>query len=483
MRRRGSDLSLRIADTRLPGWGVALSVLGICFLAGLSLAWIPPEVVFALAVIGVLAFISVRWPYAGLIMYLCFEFLRPTERYPVLAPLHLTRVVAVFVLIGWLMRRRRDGFDLWVRCPENLAMLGLLGAAALSVLFAFWKAVAFDTTVDLARMVIVFVLIGNIINTPKRLMGFMTAYILLNVFVSAEQLFYYASSAPGPEGLLRVAGAGSFLGEDGDFALAMCVALPFVYYLTWSKIKPTVKILSGVAALMFVWSIIGTGSRGGLVGLVAGLLMLTLRSRRRMLAFGVIVGVLATAWVFAPTAYRARIATIVAPHEGDLTVQSREISWRAARQMFVEHPSIGVGAGNFVSAFVGRYGGAYSWSRNAHNVFYQAAAELGLCGLVPFIALLLCVVVRGIVLNRRLVLAGLGATPMAAYAAALFPSVVAFLVSGSFQSPLYYPHIYLIAALGVAMNNIARPMLDQIEGEEGRSKWRPVRRRFARISR
>jgi O-antigen ligase len=194
----------------------------------------------------------------------------------------------------------------------------------------------------------------------------------------------------------------------------------------------------------------------------------------------VIIGVIATAWTLAPPAYRNRVASIAAPHERDLTAQTRMVAWKAARQMFAEHPVIGVGAGNFVSAFVGRYGGAYSWSTTAHNVFYQTAAELGICGLVPFIMLIACALVRGALLNARLVRAGLGDTLMAAYAAALFPATVAFLVCGSFQTPLYYPHIYLIAALAVALNNIARPMLEQREGKEVRSKWRPVRTRASR---
>lgn len=479
MRQSVSDLSLTIADARIPGWMVGVGMCGICFIGGLSLAWVPPEAVLGLAIIGVLAFISVRWPYVGLILYLCMEYLRPTERFPVLAPLHLTRVVAVFVLIGWLLRRRRDGFDLWVSAPENAAMLAFLSASAASVLFAFWKLVAFDTTIDVARMAIVLILIENIVNTPRRIGGFMVTFVLLNAFVSVEQLIRYVTSVPGPGGLVRAGGQGSFLGEDGDFALAMCVAIPFVYYLAWSRIRPAWRALCAIASGMMVCSVMATGSRGGAVGLAAVLLMLVLRSKRRIPALLAVALVVGAVWVLSPEAYRSRIATISSAHERDLSVQSRMISWRAAREMFAEHPVTGIGAGNFMSAFIGRYGGSYSWARTAHNVFYQTAAELGVCGLVAFAGLLACAIVRSVVLNARLVRAGLGDTPVAAYAAALFPATVGFLVSGSFQTPLYYPHIYLLAALGVALSNIAGPMLAEREAPEvGVQKWkrRMVRR-------
>jgi len=472
MRERRPDLSLNIADTHVPGWMVGLGVVGVCFIGGLSLAWIPPDLVLGLTIIGVLAAISVRWPYAGLIMYMCMEYLRPTERLPVLAPLHLTRVVAMFVLIGWLWRRRRDGYDLWVRAPENTAVLLFLSAAGASVLFAFWKAIAFDTTIDVARMAVVLILIETIVNTPKRMAGFMLTFVLLNVFVSAEQLIHYATSSSSG-GLVRAAGQGAFLGEDGDFALAMCVALPFVYYLAWSKISPALRVLSGIAGIMMLCSIMATGSRGGVVGLLAVLFALALRSKRRLLAAVAIFAAISVVWMLSPTAYKSRVATISSSHERDLTAQSRMISWRAAREMFADHPLLGVGAGNFMSAFVGRYGGAYSWSRTAHNVFYQTAAELGICGLVTFAAMLLCAFGRSLTLNARLVRAGLGDTPVAAYSAALFPAVLGFLVSGSFQTPLYYPHIYLLAALGVALNNIAAPALKEREAVEvPQTKWK-----------
>lgn len=482
MRDRGPDLSLRVADTEVSRTTVIAGILALCFFAGLSLQWIPPEIVLGLALIGGIAWFCIRRPYAGLIMYLCLEYLRPTERFPVLAPLHLTRFVAVFVLIGWLVRRKKEGFELGVKAPENVAVLLFVLAAAASVPFAAWKAPAFDTTLDVARMAIVFVLIANIINTPKRLMGFMIAYIALNVIVSGEQLFHYGTITVSGDGLLRVGGAsGSFLGEDGDFALAMGVALPFAYYLAWSSIKPVFKALSAGAALMFVASVIATGSRGGLVGLAAVILTLILRSRRRLVAAGALVGVILLALAFAPKPYLERMSTIAAPHERDLTAQSRMASWQAARRMFVDHPLVGVGAGNFVTSWVRDYGGAYSWSKTAHNVFYQAAAELGICGLVSFIMLLGCALARTVILNARLVRAGLGTLPMTAFAAALFPSTVGFLTSGSFQTPLYYPHIFIIAALAVALNNIAKSIIPQ-QTLEGRSKWRTREKTWSRFA-
>ncbi len=485
MSNRGSDLSIRLADIAVSRSTVIGVTLAACFLAGLSLQWIPTEVIFGLIVIGAAGWLCIRRPYAGLILYMCLEFLRPTERFPVLAPLHLTRFVAIFVLIGWLVRRRKDGYALGLKAPENLAVGCFLLAAALSIPFAVWKGPAFSTTIDVGKLAVVFVLIANLVNTPKRLMGFMTAYILLNVLISGEQLFHYGTVTVEPEALLRVGGSsGSWLGEDGDFALAMGVALPFAYFLIWSNIRPVIRVLCGIAALMFVISVVATGSRGGAVGMAMVLFVLILRSRQRLVAASVIVGFILVALALAPPEYLQRMSTIVAPRDRDLSAQSRMLSWRAAKQMFIDRPFVGVGAGNFLTAFVREYGGAYSWSRTTHNVFYQAASELGLCGILSFLLLLGLAFWRSIVLNARLVSAGLGAGPIAAFTAALFPSTMGYLTSGSFQTPLYYPHLFIIAALAVALNNIGKSILP--EEVEAVSRWR-VRektwRKFARTSR
>lgn len=486
MRDRGSDLSVTLPDFIISRTTVIGAILAACFLAGLSLQWVPAEVVFGLLVIGLAAWFCVRRPYAGLILYICLEFLRPTERFPVLAPMHLTRFVALFVLIGWLVRRKKDGFGLGIKAPENLAVGLFLLTAAASIPFAVWKAPAFDTTVDIAKMVVVFILISNIINTSRRLTGFMIAYILLNVFISGEQLFHYGTVSTPAEALLRVGGAsGSFLGEDGDFALAMGVITPFAYYLAWSNIKPVLRVLSAAAVLMFVSSVVATGSRGGAVGMASVLIVLVLRSRQRLVAASIVLLVILVALALAPPAYLERMATIASSHDTDLTARSRMLSWEAARRMFIDHPFVGVGAGNFVIAFVTQYGGAYSWSRAAHNVFYQAASELGLCGLLSFGMMLACTLGRSIVLNARLVSAGLGTTPIAAFVAALFPSTIGYLASGSFQTPLYYPHLFIIAALAVALNNVTGSMLPE-DGQEARSKWRNLeksRQRLASTSR
>lgn len=473
MNVRRYDLSMQVADTQISTGNMILILLGMSFVAGISLVWINSLLVFGVAGFAIIAALCIRWPYAALIAYMLMEYLRPMERYPVLAPLHLTRVIAVLAFAGWLIRRRKDGLGIWVKGPENAALFFFLAVAFATVPGAWWRSSAVETAMDITRTVMICILIVNLVNTPKRLAGFMLTFIGLHVFLSGEQLYHYMAGTPLPsQALLRVGSlSGSFLGEDGDFAMSMGVAMPFAFYLMWSRIKPYLRVLCGISVLMFAISIIATGSRGGAVGFLAVLLTIPLRSQKKLAAGALVLALLIVGWSAAPTAYKQRIATIANARGTDSTVNNRRMSWAAARRMYSDRPVLGVGVGNFYEAFAASYGGSYSLNRTVHSVYWQAAAEMGTFGIVAFVLLVIITLVRSGRLHERLIRAGKGTVPLTAFSAAVLPSMAAYLVSGAFQTPLYYPHMYLLAAFSLSFNNIARSELDDDIEMEKHSKW------------
>jgi O-antigen ligase len=131
---------------------------------------------------------------------------------------------------------------------------------------------------------------------------------------------------------------------------------------------------------------IGAGSRGPVVGLAAGLLILlalTLGdrvSRRRLLLLGVAVVVSAVLIPqLVPGQNISRSLSVLVGQSGqdvgggDLS-NGRLQLWNMAWHSFGEHPLLGLGTGGFASVSpVGIY---------PHNVFLEAAAEYGILGLV-----------------------------------------------------------------------------------------------------
>jgi len=136
--------------------------------------------------------------------------------------------------------------------------------------------------------------------------------------------------------------------------------------------------------------------------------------------------------------------------------------WRRGLGYMLDHPLLGVGAAAFPVAEGTlapealerqRYGRGFKWSA-AHNSFIQIGAELGVGGLILFIALLTAAF-RTLARLRRAPL------PEIAVTAQIFTaSLVAFVVTASFLSQAYSAYLYTLLGmvLGLAKSaSFARP--------------------------
>lgn len=134
-------------------------------------------------------------------------------------------------------------------------------------------------------------------------------------------------------------------------------------------------------------------SRGGIAGLVFGVLTLLLMRRARLLLL-VLVPVIAASTLLGLTPFtRSEHVTIVQERLGTLdrslqSVDARPRIWGVAFEMTAQHPFTGVGARNF-GEVAGSFGLLDRGSpvENAHNTPLNFAAENGVFGVAAFIFL------------------------------------------------------------------------------------------------
>jgi len=421
-----------------------------------------PPVVLALAVLLVnplvllasvtgmaAALASIANPFIGVLGYLWCEYLRPMARIEALSALHLPRLIAGCALLGWLLRR-----PTYFRARENAIMAAMLGVILVTAPFAYWKSRALVAAADFAKTFAMFLLIVNTTDSPRRLRTLVWTLILLGGFLSIEQLLAYRASAAGA--LVRVGSrSGGFLGEDGDFALALLVLLPFPWFLAGRDPSRALRVAAAGMVALFTCSIVATGSRGAAVGLLAELSIFWMLSRRKLLALLIAAVVAGSWWTFSPEAYRQRMLTI-SIHPSDEAALQRTKAWQAALRMFSGQPLFGVGAENFYYAFTGQYGGSYHSDRTVHNLYLQAAAELGILGLACLLALIAAVFWRARDARRLLAAAGRSKEWDYGVGLALSASLIGFMIHAALQTPLYYPHLYLLAAIAAATGRLAR---------------------------
>jgi putative inorganic carbon (HCO3(-)) transporter len=207
-------------------------------------------------------------------------------------------------------------------------------------------------------------------------------------------------------------------------------------------------------------TIVGTQSRGGSIALGAIFLYLFLKCKKKVMGLIGIVAVVMAVMFFAPHEYFDRLAS-TADYETEGSAQGRIMAWKSAMRMAADHPLLGVGAGHFPV----KYGIEYRppgvgrtdipWS-NAHSVYFLILGEHGYTGIVFLLGLLISNLLR----NRRKIIDleninSLDLKTERNLVVAIQASLIGFVIGGAFLSGLYYPHLYIVAALCEAANRMA----------------------------
>ena len=202
-------------------------------------------------------------------------------------------------------------------------------------------------------------------------------------------------------------------------------------------------------------------NRAGILALAASLLVLALLLRRwAPAALGAAAVAVQAATV--PSAVRAWSASMPSLLQ-KLTEPERLMYWQTALRMITAHPWIGVGINTFVKAYPAYRGSGDPYGQAgpyAHNQYLQLTAELGIAGLVAFLAVLCCTCAA---LAR--VVKARGASPeLAAVASAVGAGLAAYLIMGCLESALFYGRVSLVFWMLVGLASAADALRSRGQG-------------------
>lgn len=129
-------------------------------------------------------------------------------------------------------------------------------------------------------------------------------------------------------------------------------------------------------------------------------------------------------------------------------------------EVIQKFPFLGVGYSNwlgYVSFMVPEGMGPYMMVQQPHNIFIQAAAELGLIGLIVFLLLILFAFILNC--RTREMAKNFENKLLFNLSYGLDAGMIGFLTAGLFVSVLYYPFFWIQIAMIVMVNNIAHQKL------------------------
>lgn len=331
-------------------------------------------VVVISAALAIMAVWCLFNPFVGLLGVLLILFIRPGELYPILDSIRIERTFALLVLVSFLVHQRRLQFP-----KVSKAVLILWGAMFLTIPLAFWRAEAFQNSLDFGKIIIYHVLIANLITTMKRFRIVLITICGLITWLAAWCAYlYYAGQFQVRMGIERAVGANSRADDPNALGITLITALP-LFLLLWRKEVGFIRWLIIPCTFVCVWTVVLTGSRTSYIVFAFLLLVYAMTTRyRAVMTVGAIVLLLAL-WVAMPAQYKQRLET-VDNLSADGSYQGRVDAWRFAWEIFKDSPLTGVGIGEFVDVHGARTG---HWL-NVHSLYFQVLSEMGLLGIITF---------------------------------------------------------------------------------------------------
>lgn len=183
--------------------------------------------------------------------------------------------------------------------------------------------------------------------------------------------------------------------------------------------------------LLFLGGMAWTHSRGALLGLAAALAFLTFLYGRTKKVGWLAVGLFlfVSAFLFIRKGHVLEVFAFADPGS-----RERIVMWRTAWHMIQARPIAGVGLNTFMFNYNSFAGDPDGWPAYAHNCFLQTAAEIGISGLLAFLAFL---ALWFFVLWRAMRSSLPAEDPLLPILAGMAAGGVAFLVQSAFDTNFY----------------------------------------------
>jgi O-antigen ligase len=400
--------------------------------------------------------------FYAFLVFLMSDVARIQELYPVLAGLFFQKIVGLIAIGGMVFDPTvKINFLKRIKTSETRVMFFFCLVMIISIAPSIYPGNSFRfLTQYFWKIILVYILILAYSSSYKAIDKISWAYILA---VGLLGVIYYAPAGSGGANLTRTYDA-------NDLAFAVVTAYPICFFKLFS-LKGVKRLLVGCLCLLFLITIIKTGSRSGFIGLLAVTGMILFQLRRlglKYIVIGLFLCLIGGSVVFykAGSEFWNRMSTILDYTEDyNYTQPSGRIEiWKRGLNIMMAHPIFGVGVNNFYTAEGYSHmdiGG--KWSA-AHNSFLQIGVELGFPGLICFCYIIL----SSLIVLKKIGLSKDKGTINNYFISrsSVISSWIGFIVVGFFLSEAYSLVFFLLVGLSCALRNVASDNVTRVEWDE-----------------
>jgi O-antigen ligase len=383
-------------------------------------------------------------------IYLMIEYVRPQSIWTWLDVLPLGLIsLAGGVAVVLASPAERSAKPYGSQMP---LLIGLLCLIVVSIIASQYPAFGWGNLSLYVSWVMAYFLITRAVNNERRFMFFYALFLLFSFKMSQHGFKSWALSGFrfNKEG---VSGAPGWFNNSGEVGIQMCIFLPMLLYFMdagWASWGIARRAVMVIVAVTVIGTVVGSSSRGALIGSGVVLLWMLMRSQYKVRGLLAVAAVGTIVALVLPPQFYGRLDQM----GEDNSSQTRLQYWAYGWELMKQHPFLGVGYFNWFPTYSAHLIAIGETRRPevCHNIFVQAGSELGF----PGVAFLLAIIIATFVLNartRKLLAQQPDAQFLNELALGLDAGMIGYLVSAQFVTVLYYPYLWIDLALVVALHN------------------------------
>jgi O-antigen ligase len=366
---------------------------------------------------GIFMLLSYKRPFTAFAIFILIALTVWLSSISIISGLSAMIGLGILLVLVWASRLMINSTS-FVRIKEYRILVVLLIIVILSLLSNFNGLMDLGRAFTYLQLPLLIVLIVNFTTTGSQLKAL--GYIVVASSVLLAAIVILNQYGLLPQGLVKlaydslsdpsdvIARSGGLWGDPNFTAVQLTVAIPFLIEWMLGVRSRIVRLPLAGAMGLILFAFSYTFSTGGLVGLIAMLLLKATLNRQRnpLITVGRIILIAAIGLGFLalilPGSFVERVYEKVGVVNDYAKTQDYELllqvgtnrgdTWQAAIQAIGEAPLVGHGPGNSEHT-IARYAiNIYKSNLAAHNMFLLVGSDLGIPGLVVFVILIVVAV-------------------------------------------------------------------------------------------
>lgn len=405
--------------------------------------------------------IGIKRPVFGVVAYMVLVYCKLSEYYPFFAAIKAELVFGLLMLIRVFFAGNFGSKLSFTYNLVNKYLFFFVIAVFLSFLVAWEQQYSWDNAVyHFIKVLILFVMVVLAIRNIKDLKIFVWSFVFMFTYLSYEPVYHFLLETGGSQhkyGTNYISEIGIL---SGHVALAnnMNQMIPIAYLLIFTCRYKMLKLLACIPVLMFFVALMGSGSRGGVIGLMVLGMAIVYFSKKRV-KMGIVFGMLIVILFVTSESIKSTSTRI-----DDDSIVARLLGLTHGIEMLKRGNILGVGPGCFLFAR-GKY---FHYTMESHNIYGQVIGDLGIPGTIAWFYLIRQIFRNLIAVKKRLKSLSMENDFLYKLALGIQISLIVRLAISMASHGLYNFYWYVMAAISIALVKMVETI------EENANKDKPI---------